>query len=283
MVMRVKKDHKSKNEYIPAGGVWVRNLTKANVTPLDINDLIDESEFPFFMQNEADNHTLQLSDINDELFSWSNIVIVNDGYDYSNLQHVIAKLPDNVKVIAVNGALAGWSLIKNNGKPINLYVVNNPYEECNRFMPKKNKYYPACVASKRTNHAFLKAYPGRKYIYHPSPTRGFGLPYYISRYVDDYRNPICAAISLSYLFKVEKLMLLCCDHCFEEPRPGAISHNDLWMYPQHIQAQEVISAMMHWLVKDEVRVSCYGKGPEFENAEYINNDDKAIEFFADEN
>jgi len=87
-------------------------------------------------------------------------------------------------------------------------VINNPYKEAMNYMSPKNAlYFPACIASTRTYHEFVKRYLGNLYLYEPTPETNFGTRKEGHRYfIDDYRNPICAAIGIAYQFGVKKLM-----------------------------------------------------------------------------
>lgn len=283
--MRVKKDILSKNEYIAAEGVWVRNFTKENVRPLSLSKIIKHEDYNLLLTNEKTNHTLQLPGIANERFHFPKIIIVSDGHDFETRHQELLSLPD-VAVLAVNGALASWKLMGATvKKPINFYVVNNPYQECCGYIPKRGKYYPACIASSRTNPKFLREYPGRKFTYESSPTRYFGEDRYEEYYIDDYRNPVCAAIGLAYRFGVEKLMLMCCDDSFVDERPGSVKmNNGLWTYPQHLKSQKIIDANLYWLKTQQHQVSIadYSSGPEYINAGYIGRVEEAIAFFQDE-
>lgn len=280
--MRIKKDPLTKNEYIAASGMWVRNFTKKHTNPLNTNLMIDRSDYHLLLKNEETNNTQQISPISEEQVYLPKIVIVSDGYDFEKRHRLVASLPKDVGVIAVNGALTNWKL-SGSERPINLYVANNPYKECLSYLPKKGKYFPSCVVSSWTNPQFSKAYQGRLYMYEPTPTRYFGVERHQSYYIDDYRNPVCAAIGLAYQFGVEKLLLLCCDDSFDEERPAAVQmKNGLWTYPQHFVSHSVIDANLYWLTHQEetkVVVGDYSCGPEYQNAVYIANEEGTTSFF----
>ena len=92
---------------------------------------------------------------------------------------------------------------------LNYYVVNNPYQECLYYYPQIVRSWPKCIASIRTNPNFLEVYQGLLYIYSPTNGQGFsGVQIDTPYSIDDYRNPVCAAINLSYKFKVKKLLFI---------------------------------------------------------------------------
>ena len=282
------KPHSTKNEYIRAGDVWVRNFAKRKVPPLSLDQMFDKKDYQIVMQNE--NKNTKHSKISDEDISFRKIVIVSDGFDFSNKQHIIQKFPQDVAVLAVNGALRHWQLMSSkyeDRRSINAYIINNPYSECTRYLPSKDmRYYPTCLASTRTNYEFLERYGGDVYTFETAHNISFGKDNSEKYKIDDYRNPICAAVGLAYQFGVRKLMLLCCDDSFEKERDYAVQlDNDLWTYPQQLRSQDIIDANLYWLTHQEdvqVEVVDCSSGREYVNAIYIKDEEGAIQFFEDE-
>lgn len=280
----IKKDIESNNEYMLAGNVWVRNFTKSNVSPVNISPLIDTKDYNLIMDNEGKNTGLQIANISEEKITFRHIVIISDGYDFKQKHRMLLDLPEHVAVLAVNRALAKWELLSGKERrPINLYVANNPYQQCMGYLP--DRYYPTCVVSSRTHHEFVRRYKGRKYMYEPTMARNFGLPRSAIYYVDDYRNPICAAIGLSHQFGVRKLMLMCCDDSFKDNREAAVPlENGLYTYPQHLRTQQIIDGNLHWLTHQEdveVQVRDHSSGAKYTNAAYIAADE-VLDFFGNQ-
>lgn len=282
--MRIKKD-KNRNEYIRAGGVWVRNFAKFGVKPLNISKMLTREDYFDVIHNESSNRTRNIAPISEETFHFPNIVIVSDGHDFARKHKLLKNLPSHVAIMAVNRALAKWEMTdpQKNWRPINFYVVNNPYSECRSYLPRKHRYYPSCVASARTDVEFVTKYTGNVYLYEPTQEVGFGKSSSAKYCIDDYRNPICAAIGLAFQFGVEKLMLFCCDDSFVDERPAAEQlPNGLWTYSQHLVSHDIIDANLFWLTHQEeadVEVCDHSSGPEYDNARYISEDD-IIDFFA---
>jgi hypothetical protein len=278
------KKHSTKNEYVRAGDVWVRNFTKPKVPPLTLDLMFESEDYQTVLNNvyKNDNHPR----ISEERINFANIIIVSDGYRFTERHKCLLNFPKDIAVIAVNHALKKWSLMES-GQPsesqrtVNAYVTNNPYKECLSCLPKR--YFPTCIASTRTHHEFLERYQGSVYVYEPTPIRKFGLKRSASYYIDDYRNPVCAAIGLAHRFGVEKLMLMCCDDSFKEGRDFAVQlPNGLWTFPQHLRSQEIIDANLHWLTHQEerpVEVIDWSEGAEYANATYINSEGEGIDFF----
>jgi hypothetical protein len=285
--MRIKK--LNNNEYISAGGIWVRNFTKINAPCINIDSITKNSDYQKLLQNEQDNRQLGHGDISDESLVTENVIIASDGYDFSNRQEFISRVPNNVFVFGVNRVLQKWKMLREelpeeSRRAINLYVVNNPYPECMQYLPPPNsKYYPSCVTSTRTNPEFVKRYKGRLYHYEPTLDSGFGFNNRKMYHIDDYRNPVCAAIDLAFHFGVKKLMFLCCDNSFSDKREASINlENGLYTYPQHIRLQDIIEAKLFWLSKfkdREIKIGDYSSGRKYNIAEYIDTEEKAIEFF----
>lgn len=274
------KPHATRNEYIRAGDVWIRDFTKSGIEPLALDNLLNRSDHHAVVVNETQNR--QYARIYDEKVSMQDVVIVSDGYLFQERHQELLNLPPQVTILAVNHALRKWSLVRR--RAINAYVVNNPYGECISFLP--DSYYPACIASARTYHPFLEKYQGNIYIYEPVIDRTFGKGPLVPYRIDDYRNPICAAIGLAYRFGVRRLMLVCCDDAFEIKRDAAVQiKNGLWTYEQHLRSHDIIDANLYWLThqKDiEVKVANWSSGPECVNATYISSAQEAIDFFKDD-
>lgn len=287
--MRIKK-HTSGNEYIRADNVWVRNFTKECLSSLGLAHLFDKEDYSLILRNQELNKNYPK--ISNEKIIFKKMIIVSDGYDFDNRHLFLSKLPKDVAILAVNKALAKWKLMTpktpvESRRTLNAFVANNPYKECFSCMPKKDaKYYPVCLASTRTNCEFLKKYAGDVYTYSPTPEETFGFDDKERYYVDDYRNPICAAINLAYRFKVEKLMLLCCDDSFKDKREFSVElPNGLHTYPQHMKSHEIIDANLYWLTHQEekqVKVADYSSGAKYVNAVYISSEEDALSFFRDQ-
>jgi hypothetical protein len=286
--MRIKK-HQN-NEYVRAGNVWVRNFTKPYSKATAINSMIDRSDHQIIMQNESINSRSGNRSISEEKnLNFKKMVIISDGFNFSERHKELLEMPDDVFVIAVNGALRKWELMRSTRtRAINAYVVNNPYPECLYNMPSRDsRYYPICISSTRTYHDFVKKYAGNIFLYEPTPEQNFGTKRRPEQYyIDDYRNPICAAIGLAYQFGVKKLLLMCCDNTFKEKRDAAEQlDNGLWTYPQHIRSHDITDANLYWLthdIQDEVLVADYSNGLKYKNATYISCKDEALAFFEEE-
>lgn len=281
--MRIRKIKSTKNEYVYAGGSWVRNFTKTGIKPVDLSKLFRPDDYNLIVSNEFASETFGVSNIADDNFNFSKVIIVSDGYDFEKRQQLAAKIEGSV-VLAVNGALKRWQLFDNNRilvKPINFYIVNNPYAECMYFMP--SVYFPSCIMSSRTKPEFIRNYIGMKYLYSPTPNIQFGIHKNVVKYtVDDYRNPICAAINLAFRFKAKKILLLCCDDSLPVQKPGTVLlENGLWTYPHHMRSHDIIDANLFWITREEIgiQIADYSSGPKYVNAEYIKTEEEAIDFF----
>lgn len=284
--MRIKKDPETRNEYLFAGGLWIRNFTKKGVKFINSNDKLYKSDYDLLLKNEFENQTYNIANIAaEERLSFTKVVIVSDGHAFKYRHKQLLSLGSDVCVIAVNQALRNWDLFDQEHRPINLYVVNNPYRECGQYFPRENNYFPTCIASSRTLPQFINYYVGNTFFYDPTPEKSFGVDKNLGYYIDDYRNPVCAAIGLAYQFGVKKLMLMCCDESFADERPAAEKlKNGLWTYPQQVTCQQIVDANLYWLSHQpdkEVKVADYSDGLEYENAAYITSEEGMISFFND--
>jgi hypothetical protein len=277
--MRIKKN--KKNEYVFTDGIWVRNLCVKNSSNIDINNLFSK-EKDLFLENEIENLKNSKLELNE--FQYSNVIICSDGFGWEEKQFILGDIPSNqAKILTVNGALSKWKMVGENApikRIINFHVVNNPYQDCMNNMPKKHNYYPNLLASTKTNHKFISEYRGDVYFYKSSEELEYsGPPCDIGTKLDDYRNPICAAVSFAYKLGAKKILLFCCDESFEDERPTAIRmDNGLYQYPQQILSQKILDKQFFWLKKTNIEIFDISSGIKYENAQYIfdNNEIKNI-------
>ncbi|MHA2043250.1 MAG: hypothetical protein ACW99G_00565 [Candidatus Thorarchaeota archaeon] len=284
--MRIKKKHQ--NEYLlTEDEIWVRNPYRVG-TPIDINNLSTESDKDLFIENE--NYIIRsnknITGISNKPFLKKNVVIVSDGYDFSNIHIELGKLPYNeVTIMGTNRSLVNWNLIKGDVKrAMDFYVVNNPYDECLKYIPTDHHYYPQCIMSTRTSRKFAYKYPGKiKYYYTPVSDESYSGCKSQNEYkIDDYRNPICAAMGLALRFGVKKLLLFGCDDSFDTKRPFAVPlENGLWTYPQHLISHNIMNSILHWYKMANIKTGYHCHGPKFKNSEYIELEDIHDFFFGE--
>jgi len=280
--MRIKK-YPDGNEFaLTKENMWVRNFTKSGVPCIDINKTYVKEDYFTFLKNEIQNSMGHHAWVDAENFFHEKVLIVSDGFGFTEKhQKLIKELPKDVAIIGVNQTLKQWKVLERN---LNYYVVNNPYDECMKYMPRRNKGFPKCIASTRTNHEFMYNYKGSVYKYCPVNENGYTnkTTETIKYQIDDCRNPICAALQIAYHFGAEKIVLFCCDDSFDQERPGAEKlHNGLWHYPQQNIAHGLIDANMHWLQSmkyTEIEIKDHSNGPLYENAAYI-EEDEIVSFF----
>ncbi len=277
--MRIYK-HSNKNEYVATeDGIWIRNFCKVGVLPVNINDLNSDADRKLFLTNEYENVKRGKVYLNPSIKT-PIVVIVSDGYDFAEQQALLSAIPtQNVHIFAVNGALAKWTLLDKSipaekRRRINYYIVNNPYSTCLKFLP-HGDYYPKCIASSRVNHAFVERYKGEVSFYSPPDEVNFaGIWSRTDCMVDDYRNPVCAALMLAYRFGAKKIVLLGCDDSFAQERPGAVKlENGLWTYPPQIVAQRIIDLTLFWMQKTEIKIYQHSNGIKYNYCEYITGEE----------
>ncbi len=275
------KIHRNKNNYfLTRSGLWVRDFTRSS-QPQDINRLVKEHDYNLLYDNELANTTLNLASIESESIFAPNVVIVSDGFGFEKKQELLAKIPGDVVVIGTNHSRVKWK----RPRKMDWFLANNPYEECMSMFPRES-YFPRCIVSSRTNPDFVRNYKARLgtlYKYHPVEDGVFSSR--MSRpsfMVDDYRNPICAAVALAFKWGVRRLLLMCCDDAFEGERAGAEKlPNGLWTYPQHGISHSLIEGMLFWLMVqkyNKVTIADHSSGPEYRGVPYI-SDERVTKFF----
>lgn len=261
------KNHVNKNEYcLSRSGHWVRNFTKPIIKPVDINDITPLNDIKLILENEFKNGLKKYQTLEEGVHD--KVVIIGDGYAFEESVKAIEELPPDVIVMGVNKSFAKWE----SQRRLNYYVVNNPYQECLYYYPQIIKTWPRCLASTRTNAHFLEVYKGSLYTYSPTTGDSYSGPCQATtnNLIDDYRNAICAAVVLSYKFKVKKLVLMSTLEMYESERPGTGKVNDdLWIYPQQKMAHHLIDANLYWMQKAKINVGYTNSGLDYEFATYI--------------
>ena len=286
-MQKIKIIKRNTNHYVATKeGIWVRDFTKSHTKFIDINNLYSEKDYSLLLENEIENTGKKNYFIDQDTYTHPNIIIVSDGYDFLNNHKLLAQLPKNITIIGVNRSLAKWKLVGQDcptelKRSMTWYVVNNPYSECIKFLPTTHRYFPRCIASVRTSPDFMKKYEGIISMYTPTSGPMFsGLSDHTQYQVDDYRNPICAAINLAYRFRVQKLLLFGCDDSFAEERPGSVKlDNGLYSYPQQQVSHGIIDANLYWLKQEKVKIGDYSKGIILQHALYISTEREVIDFF----
>jgi hypothetical protein len=271
-MQRIKK-HQTGNVYrLTEHRVWVRDFN-SHVAPLDISGLTSPTDYPIFLKNEMDNDRNDIPSFDTGMLRFDRAIIVSDGYDFKNKHKILAEIPTNVAIISVNRSLAKWDV----ARKIDFFLANNPYPECMSLLP-SHRYYPRCLVSTRTYPEFVEKYKARGgYLlnYAPAPEAGYASHIKALCQLDDYRNPICAGISLCHKLGVSRLALLCCDDSFDGERPGAEKlENGLYAYPQHFVAHKIIDSMLNWYGKIKgVKLADHSSGPNYKDVPYIHADE----------
>jgi hypothetical protein len=276
-MQRLKK-HQTGNQYLlTENNIWVRNFNTA-VAPLDINKLTPASEYAMFLENEIQNDRNDISSFDPGSVRFEKAIVISDGYLFATKHKLLEKLPLNVAIIATNRSLVKW----NTSRKIDFFLVNNPYQECMSMMP-THRYYPRCLASTRTYHQFIETYKARKgqvLTYSPTPEPGYASLMRSYCQLDDYRNPICAGISLAHKIGVTKLLLFCCDDSFADERAAAIKlENGLYTYEPHLICHGIIGAMLTWYRKIKgSKLGNHSSGSVYKDVPYI-PEEEVLAFF----
>lgn len=285
MPEKIKKKIKNNDYILTEDSVWVRNFC-TDFPGVNLNSMISKADVPLLLNNELTNFKARYPGIDSEQIQKRNVIIISDGPEFKNRHKLLSQISGST-IIATNGSLNKWELIGDNcpasqRRAIGYYVVNNPYEDCMHYLPKKTRYYPHCIASTRTNPKFLQEYKGLKYLYSPTSDSFFSGPEFNFGYtLDDYRNPVCAAINLAVKFRAEKILLFSCDDYFEEKRSGTIMIDDVWCYPQQLMSHRIIDSCLYWLSQAGITTGYHSDGPKFNHAAYI-TEDKLNSFFEEE-
>lgn len=270
------KNHKNGNQYIYVEkNIWVRNFTLPYARPIDINKLYKDDEIKFFIENDNKNIGSNIPKFEPRDLSQKNVIIVSDGFGFSNIENILEKININKKfIILTNNSLKKW----NNTKVLpDLFVENNPFQECLNNI--SNKFYPNCLLSTRVYNKFIDYYKYKNInFYNPTPLENYNpsVKNDDSKHLDDYRNPICAAINYCYYCNAKNIFLLYCSEAFEKERPSTILHNNElhYQYQQNKLSESIIDSMIFWLKKKNNNLNIFHHGLEktFNFATYINKE-----------
>lgn len=280
--IRIKKSSNGNEYLLTKSNIWVRNFNKQLVPYIDINSSYRNVNYGEFYKNERENDFLNTASLDRENLNLEKVVIISDGFDFKNKIQIIKDLPKDVKIIAINGALANWPITE---RYPNYYLINNPYPESMKFFPRKMKNHPTCIASTKTYSDFLKNYRGVIITYNSVDEI-----YYKCRksidpifQIDDYRNPICAALSICNQFYSSHILLLCCDNSKDVYKDGMMKlENNLYQYPQNEIAHGIIDGLAYWFLTNSVKItqiSDHSSGEKYSNIPYINKEE-IISFFS---
>lgn len=273
-----------KNKYIiTKNNIFVRDFTSKNILKNDLNENLFKNDINLFLDNEYNNNKNKIPYIDRDLsrFLWQKVLIVSDGYDFVNKHKILAELPKDIKILAVNGALRYWQLLSRlNNKPrsIECFISNNPYKNAIDFLPTNHSYYPNAIFCSRTNHELVCNYNGNKYLYESVGNKNYKGKNLSLNQIEDYRNPICAAIELAYKFGVKQLCLFCCDYSMKEYRNGTVKlDNGLYFYPHQKNAFDVVEAKLYWLNNIGIKIADCSSGPKYD---FIDNINDVLTFFS---
>lgn len=236
VVLTLKKE-KNQNEYLKVENFWVRNFVTPSIKDVDLNNLYYDIDLNEIILNEMNNTRLKNATLESAIFSkYRNFVIVSDGYGFDD--HVkFDNLRSDVCLILVNQAARLWSC----RRMPDFLIVNNPTKTCMTNMPVR--FFPQLIASRKTYHDFVRAYPNTLYFYDAVPDSYYQTIMNGSSelHIDDYRNSICAAIGLIYKLGFGNVFMAFCSHAYKEKRAAMEQVDDgLYNYPQQQVADKLI-------------------------------------------
>lgn len=265
------KVNSDRNEYCKSNDFWIRNCKKSNVAPLDINEYFSTDEIKLLIENEIKNSKLNIPDIEIENFNWDTVVIVSNGYGfYKEHKEIFDNIQISQKrvVLAVNNSLRFWE----SQKIPQYYLINqiNP--------PTNIKYLPILIASKRCNNEYIKKYKNMKYFYTNTPSYMFSSPAVreTTFFIDDYRNPICAAFNVAVHFGAKKIFLAFCSEGYDTYKDGMEKlEEDTYIYSQQILANDIVNKNIFWnkVHNNQLQIFYTGLKKSFSFAKYLEYDD----------
>jgi hypothetical protein len=116
------------------------------------------------------------------------------------------------------------------------------------------------------------------YFYDPVPQEEYSSPIFKENQtmVDDYRNPVCAAIALAHKYRLGNIYLASCSSAYTESRFGTNEIEDgLHQYPQQKLGDDIIDANLFWYKFSNKYSKIYHTGIEnsYQFSTYLQTDD----------
>ncbi len=263
------KVSKDKSRYLLSGKNWVRDFTKS--VGKDINKLYDRDSIKRSIENETIVRGMNLPSIDRENIFASDVVIASDGFDIESCRDIINSLGKNkTTIIGVNGIMSCSLQVRPS-----YYLINVTESDAMSWFPTRFSVLPPLIASVRTYPEFISRYKARRasvYSYVPTGSEQFSSKLFSCSYtIDDYRNPICAALNLAFRWGASRVLLLAPHDLFQENRDATKKiDSGLYIYPQQIIAHDFIDGCLHWLKEyNGCEIFAVTSGPKFTNAETV--------------
>jgi len=251
------RQHKNKNDYFFTDDkIWIRDFSKVNAKPIDINNFYSESEIKMLLINETKNQEIQTFDFTSEIKTNKKVLIISDGLGFKDAASWIDTIPSDVKIITNYGACRFW----NSKRLPNYMVITNPFDDALLYLPEK--IFPILIASSRANTNFIKRYANTIIKYYPTPDENYESPASHNNpvHIDEYRNSLAASISIAFKMGCEKLCIAYPINAYEKQRPATekIENTDLFFYPQQRIARNIIDANIFWYKMNKPNANvCY--------------------------
>lgn len=252
---------KDKAKYILSkNGYWVRNFFS------DIGDY----KFDYYnhdikelTNNEIMIKSLNIPSIDKEIIRTEKIAIISSGTDIENCRNIIKKL------INKKYFLLGVNDILNKGIFPNYYINCDTTNYCIRHIPKKARILPQLIVSSKSCAEFVKLYKSKGSVYYYIPTMNskYNLKNKSSYTIDDYRDPICAAINFASRWSTD-IVLISPQNFFKEMKDGMEKIDDnKYIYPQQKISHYFADSLCYW-AKEEggCDISVVSTGMKYENA-----------------
>ena len=123
------KRHKNRNEYFKVDNYWVRNFGKEHVEIRDLNNFYEDTEYKQLISNEVNNAKLDFANISSENFTFENIVVVSDGFNFELIEF---------EIITIFSIFSSFTILKISF--ILLIFVENIFLFIKRLLLEKKKF-----------------------------------------------------------------------------------------------------------------------------------------------
>ena len=234
---KVKQIRSTRNRYVAAGNLWIRDPFLQNCVPLQDSHCFDPEEFDGLVKNQLSNEKTIPNNILDQNYKISTAVIIGEGVRSTELYKQCHDFPDGTSIVSIGSGFLNAA----SSTHINL-VLPQDHDRIDHA----KKYYPSSLFSIYANTKLVEKSQGLKFHYVPTPQSNFGSGNGV-KVLDDYRCPVNLALTLVLKLGAVSILLVGCDRGKTSQLPGMVEiSKGTYSYPNQLQSHKTLDAQAYW-------------------------------------